>query len=306
MIGFFDMVILSSFRLYSSVCPDVSFLKDTTATSDSQKKAAAFTDERQALARFVDILLRFTDFLSTDHLADLFPVSSSDTIDSNSSLVFIAPEVIPAQKSAKKSSRGLSTSTSKATKDDATGATVTATATTAAATTTPTQIISGNVIIPAQLADYIKCVAAEISNRITTVTTATMISDDDQANRVVYIDSVCHYNSFMKEKSSSNIGHNKKWLRELRCITDNLPPEITLYVSEENCNFPIAVLEVRNPDSPYYGGFYVFDIFIPDDYPQVNPSVLFKTTGNGTVRFNPNLYHCGKVCLSLLGTWTGT
>lgn len=27
--------------------------------------------------------------------------------------------------------------------------------------------------------------------------------------------------------------------------------------------------------------------------------------GNGTVRFNPNLYNCGKVCLSILGTWTG-
>ena len=23
------------------------------------------------------------------------------------------------------------------------------------------------------------------------------------------------------------------------------------------------------------------------------------------MRFNPNLYHCGKVCLSLLGTWSG-
>lgn len=29
------------------------------------------------------------------------------------------------------------------------------------------------------------------------------------------------------------------------------------------------------------------------------------TTGKGTVRFNPNLYNCGKVCLSLLGTWPG-
>jgi len=29
------------------------------------------------------------------------------------------------------------------------------------------------------------------------------------------------------------------------------------------------------------------------------------TTGNGTVRFNPNLYNDGKVCLSLLGTWSG-
>jgi hypothetical protein len=29
------------------------------------------------------------------------------------------------------------------------------------------------------------------------------------------------------------------------------------------------------------------------------------TTGMGTVRFNPNLYASGKVCLSLLGTWHG-
>jgi hypothetical protein len=27
--------------------------------------------------------------------------------------------------------------------------------------------------------------------------------------------------------------------------------------------------------------------------------------GGATVRFNPNLYNCGKVCLSLLGTWSG-
>ena len=29
------------------------------------------------------------------------------------------------------------------------------------------------------------------------------------------------------------------------------------------------------------------------------------TTGQASVRFNPNLYNCGKVCLSLLGTWQG-
>ena len=30
------------------------------------------------------------------------------------------------------------------------------------------------------------------------------------------------------------------------------------------------------------------------------------TTGGGSVRYNPNLYDCGKVCLSLLGTWSGS
>jgi baculoviral IAP repeat-containing protein 6 len=41
------------------------------------------------------------------------------------------------------------------------------------------------------------------------------------------------------------------------------------------------------------------------DYPQVPPSVHFMTTGGGKVRFNPNLYSSGKICLSLLGTWNG-
>ena len=40
-------------------------------------------------------------------------------------------------------------------------------------------------------------------------------------------------------------------------------------------------------------------------YPEVPPKVQLITTGMGAVRFNPNLYNCGKVCLSLLGTWQG-
>jgi hypothetical protein len=33
--------------------------------------------------------------------------------------------------------------------------------------------------------------------------------------------------------------------------------------------------------------------------------VNLQTTGGKSVRFNPNLYKDGKVCLSLLGTWDG-
>jgi ubiquitin-protein ligase len=29
------------------------------------------------------------------------------------------------------------------------------------------------------------------------------------------------------------------------------------------------------------------------------------TNGNGTARFNPNLYDDGFICLSILGTWDG-
>lgn len=34
-------------------------------------------------------------------------------------------------------------------------------------------------------------------------------------------------------------------------------------------------------------------------------SFAFCFVSPGSVRFNPNLYNCGKVCLSLLGTWGG-
>jgi len=57
--------------------------------------------------------------------------------------------------------------------------------------------------------------------------------------------------------------------------------------------------------TPYENGCFCFDIFIPMEYPEKPPKVQFRTTGNGRVRFNPNLYKNGKVCLSLLGTWAG-
>ena len=54
-------------------------------------------------------------------------------------------------------------------------------------------------------------------------------------------------------------------------------------------------------DTPYEGGLFHFVIRFPPNYPLVPPRVAFMTTGGGTVRFNPNLYRNGKVCLSILG-----
>jgi ubiquitin-conjugating enzyme E2 Z len=34
-------------------------------------------------------------------------------------------------------------------------------------------------------------------------------------------------------------------------------------------------------------------------------TIISITTDNGRTRFNPNLYSNGKVCLSILGTWSG-
>ena len=68
---------------------------------------------------------------------------------------------------------------------------------------------------------------------------------------------------------------------------------------------PADVLRPEQGETPYALGLFEFHIFVPQDYPNVSPLVNLQTTGDGLVRFNPNLYSDGKVCLSLLGTWHG-
>lgn len=65
--------------------------------------------------------------------------------------------------------------------------------------------------------------------------------------------------------------------------------------------------------TPYESGAFLFDIYIPDSYPQTNCLVTHVTknasmvsANNGPGGFSPNLHRdSGKVCLSLLGTWNG-
>jgi len=63
-------------------------------------------------------------------------------------------------------------------------------------------------------------------------------------------------------------------------------------------------LIIGQHDTPYFGGNYFFEFTYPIDYPHSPPKVKYWTNGNN-IRFNPNLYVCGKVCVSLLNTWRG-
>lgn len=57
-------------------------------------------------------------------------------------------------------------------------------------------------------------------------------------------------------------------------------------------------------DTPYEGGYYLFEFLFPTNYPYSPPKITY-CTNDGVTRFNPNLYKCGKVCLSILNTWRG-
>jgi len=61
---------------------------------------------------------------------------------------------------------------------------------------------------------------------------------------------------------------------------------------------------IGQSDTPYFGGYYLFEFLFPTDYPYSPPKLIYQTN-DGNTRFNPNLYTNGKVCISILNTWHG-
>lgn len=79
-----------------------------------------------------------------------------------------------------------------------------------------------------------------------------------------------------------------------------------IYVNADDSDITkITALVIGPLETPYAGGLFRFDIRVGSEYPMYPPNVTLQTTDGGRVRFNPNLYADGKVCLSILGTWTG-
>ncbi len=76
------------------------------------------------------------------------------------------------------------------------------------------------------------------------------------------------------------------------------------YIHDDTDMLKGYALIIGTTDTPYFGGNYFFELNFPTDYPHSPPKVKYCTNGLG-VRFNPNLYVCGKVCVSLLNTWRG-
>jgi ubiquitin-protein ligase len=96
----------------------------------------------------------------------------------------------------------------------------------------------------------------------------------------------------------------KRILYELKQINKKQGEHgIYYHINDDNIN-EIYVMIIGPEDTPYYLGFYCFKATYPDNYPFSPIKVRFLTT-ESNVRMNPNLYGNGKVCLSILGTWTG-
>ncbi|KAL9244843.1 hypothetical protein vseg_018564 [Gypsophila vaccaria] len=97
----------------------------------------------------------------------------------------------------------------------------------------------------------------------------------------------------------------RKWLKKVQrdwtILQNNLPDGIFVRVYEDRMDLLRAVI-VGAYGTPYQDGLFFFDFHLPPEYPDVPPSAHYHSGG---WRINPNLYEEGKVCLSLLNTWTG-
>jgi ubiquitin-conjugating enzyme E2 Z len=78
-----------------------------------------------------------------------------------------------------------------------------------------------------------------------------------------------------------------------------------IYYAHDETDFTKGyAMIVGQPNTPYFGGYYLFELVYPANYPFSPPKVTFFTNKDN-IRFHPNFYQNGKVCISLLNTWKG-
>ncbi|WVR07973.1 hypothetical protein IAU60_005016 [Kwoniella sp. DSM 27419] len=96
--------------------------------------------------------------------------------------------------------------------------------------------------------------------------------------------------------------------KELAILTTSLPAawHSSIFLRVDDARVDVLKAMIIGPeDTPYQNGCFIFDIHLPLEYNTISPAVKSMTTNGGKFRYNPNLYADGKVCLSLLGTWSG-
>uniref|UniRef100_A0AC34RKZ8 UBC core domain-containing protein n=1 Tax=Panagrolaimus sp. JU765 TaxID=591449 RepID=A0AC34RKZ8_9BILA len=113
---------------------------------------------------------------------------------------------------------------------------------------------------------------------------------------------------FLGNKQIGNPKRMRRLAQEAITLSSSLPlstsSSVFLRASDERLDV-FKVLITGPAGTPYANGCFEFDAYFPPDYPNVPVQISLQTTGNNTVRFNPNLYNDGKVCLSVLNTWHG-
>ena len=100
-------------------------------------------------------------------------------------------------------------------------------------------------------------------------------------------------------------GMQRRLVNDIKDIIKNPLANHGIYYAHDEVDILKGYALIIGPsDTIYENGFYFFDFLFPPDYPFSPPKLVFKTGGEN-IRFHPNLYRNGKVCLSIVNTWRG-
>jgi ubiquitin-conjugating enzyme E2 N len=73
-------------------------------------------------------------------------------------------------------------------------------------------------------------------------------------------------------------------------------PIVGIYAEPDPNNFRHFYVKIAGPtETPYEGGLFACELFLPDEYPMVPPKVLFRTK-----IYHPNIDKLGRICLDIL------
>merc|ERR1719491_105641 len=86
----------------------------------------------------------------------------------------------------------------------------------------------------------------------------------------------------------------KRIIKETARLLQEPPPGVSATPYEDNLRY-FKVIIAGPQESPYQGGIFQLELFLPADYPMVPPKVRFLTR-----IYHPNIDKLGRICLDIL------
>ncbi|CBQ68201.1 conserved hypothetical protein [Sporisorium reilianum SRZ2] len=134
---------------------------------------------------------------------------------------------------------------------------------------------------------------------------ATASSDSDW-NQFAVLESAPTSHAFYSKPLATQPGAAffKRLQKEMKVLQSSLPETILVRAYEDRSDL-LRVLIIGSEGTPYENAPFLLDFQLTSDFPNSPPVAHFHSWTNGHGRVSPNLYEDGKVCLSVLGTWSG-
>lgn len=86
----------------------------------------------------------------------------------------------------------------------------------------------------------------------------------------------------------------RRIIKETQRLLSEPAPGISASPSEDNLRY-FNVMILGPSQSPYEGGVFKLELFLPEDYPMAPPKVRFLTK-----IYHPNIDKLGRICLDIL------